>query len=84
MFNVNVFNLPYLIVNQYPRPMEHDMVREFRKELAQIRDRINFLFDRLESAETEADNYKTGKQLTAKTGPVAPPETGNILHNAAV
>ncbi|CAB4013767.1 TFG isoform X1 [Paramuricea clavata] len=64
-----------LFVNQYPRPMEHNMVREFRKELANIRDRINFLFDKLESAETEADKYKTGKQLTAKTGPVAPPET---------
>ena len=66
----------FLTVNQYPRPMEHDMVREFRKELAHIRDRVNFLFDRLESAETEADKYKTGKQLT--TGPVAPPETGSF------
>ncbi|XP_028413941.1 protein TFG-like isoform X2 [Dendronephthya gigantea] len=61
-----------LFVNQYPRPMEHDMVREFRKELAQIRDKINFLFDRLESAETEADKYKAGKQqYPTKPGPVA-------------
>ena len=60
--------------------MEHDMVREFRKELAQIRDRINFLFDRLESAENEADKYKTGKQLT--TGSVAPLETGNGLNKS--
>lgn len=65
-----------LFVNSYPRPMEHDMVREFRKELAHIRDRINFLFDRLESAEIEADKVKTGtQQLSAKTGPVVPPET---------
>ena len=53
------------------------MVREFRKELAQIRNRINFLFDRLEEAETEADKDKTGKQLGTKPGPVTPPETGN-------
>jgi hypothetical protein len=64
--------------------MEHDMVREFRKELANIRDRINFLFDKLESAETEADKYKTRKQLTTKTGPVTPPETGNSLCSTIV
>ena len=56
------------------------MVREFRKELAQIRDRINFLFDRLESAETEADKYKAGKQqYPTKPGPVVSLEKGNLL-----
>ena len=61
--------------------MEHDTVREFRKELAHIRDRINFLFDRLESAETEADKNETGKKLAAKAGPVAPPEKGDLPFN---
>lgn len=58
--------------------MEHNMVREFRKELAYIRDKVNFLFDRLESAEKEADNHKIGSQAEKKTEPVrlSAPESG--------
>ena len=47
------------------------MVREFRKELAHIRDRINFLFDRLELAETEAKKASVS-QLQMAPKPVQP------------
>lgn len=68
-----------LFVNGHPRPMEHSMVREFRKELAHIRDRINFLFDRLELAETEAKKASVSQLQTApkpvQTAPVVEKET---------
>ena len=31
-----------------PRPPEHTLVAEFRRELTEIRDRINYLLNRLE------------------------------------
>ena len=71
--NAQLYCLTFL-VNGHPRPMEHSMVREFRKELAHIRDRINFLFDRLELAETEAKKASVSQLQTApkpvQTAPV--------------
>lgn len=71
-----------LFVNGHPRPMEHDMVRELRRELAHIRDRINFLFDRLECAETEAKKASVSQIRSTTTAvnhvppaPVAEKET---------
>lgn len=56
--------------------MEHDLVREFRKELAGIRDKINFLFDRLELAETEASNEKSAKAQNVDNKASLNPEKG--------
>lgn len=69
--STNINNLLSVLVNGHPRPMEHDTVREFRKELAHIRDRINFLFDRLEFAETEAKKASVTQVQTAPK-PVQP------------
>lgn len=39
-----------LFVNGVPRPPEHTLVAEFRRELTQLRDRVNYLLNRLESS----------------------------------
>ena len=48
-------------VNGVPRPPEHTLVAEFRRELTQIRDRINYLLNRLEIND-ENDQPKGGQQ----------------------
>ena len=48
-------------VNGVPRPPEHTLVGEFRRELTQIRDRINYLLNRLEIND-ESDQPKGGQQ----------------------
>lgn len=48
-------------VNGKPRPPEHTLVAEFRRELTQIRDRINYLLNRLEISD-ESDQPKGGQQ----------------------
>ncbi|KAL9968504.1 hypothetical protein ACROYT_G020605 [Oculina patagonica] len=50
-----------LFVNGKPRPPEHTLVAEFRRELTQIRDRINYLLNRLEISD-ESDQPKGGPQ----------------------
>ena len=73
-----------LLVNGHPRPMEQDMVREFRKELAQIRDKINFLFDRLESAEVEAEKASMTQRknmVAAKQESRPVPEKGLYIYH---
>lgn len=50
-----------LFVNGVPRPPEHTLVAEFRRELTQIRDRINYLLNRLEITD-ENDQPKGGQQ----------------------
>jgi len=48
-------------VNGVPRPPEHTLVAEFRRELTQIRDRINYLLNRL-GINDESDQPKGGQQ----------------------
>lgn len=45
---LSAFN--FLSVNGIPRPPEHTLVAEFRRELTQLRDRVNYLLNRLESS----------------------------------
>ena len=49
------------IVNGVPRPPEHSLVAEFRRELTQLRDRVNYLLNRLETA-GEGDSPGGGQQ----------------------
>lgn len=53
--------LNFSSVNGKPRPPEHTLVAEFRRELTQIRDRINYLLNRLEISD-ESDQPKGGPQ----------------------
>lgn len=40
-----------LFVNGIPRPPEHTLVAEFRRELTQLRDRVNYLLNRLDTSD---------------------------------
>jgi len=48
-------------VNGIPRPPEHTLVAEFRRELTQIRDRMNYLLNRLDISEN-GEKPKGGQQ----------------------
>lgn len=37
-------------VNGVPRPPEHSLVAEFRRELTELRDRVNYLLNRLDTS----------------------------------
>jgi len=50
-----------LFVNGIPRPPEHTLVAEFRRELTQIRDRMNYLLNRLDISE-DGEKPKGGQQ----------------------
>ncbi|KAJ7321760.1 hypothetical protein OS493_033868 [Desmophyllum pertusum] len=53
-----------LFVNGIPRPPEHTLVAEFKRELMQIRDRINYLLNRLDISD-ENEQPKGGAQQPA-------------------
>ena len=53
--------ITFFSVNGVPQPPEHTLVAEFRRELTQIRDRINYLLNRLEISD-ESDKPKGGQQ----------------------
>lgn len=48
-------------VNGVPRPPEHTLVAEFRRELTEVRDRINYLLNRLE-VKDENEERKGGQE----------------------
>lgn len=51
-------------VNGVPRPPEHSLVAEFRRELTQLRDRVNYLLNRLDTS-GEGDSPAGGQQQDA-------------------
>lgn len=50
-----------LFVNGVPRPPEHSLVAEFRRELTELRDRVNYLLNRLDTS-GEGDSTAGGQQ----------------------
>ncbi|XP_067050931.1 protein TFG-like isoform X2 [Acropora muricata] len=50
-----------LFVNGVPRPLEHSLVAEFRRELTELRDRVNYLLNRLDTS-GEGDSTTGGQQ----------------------
>ena len=48
---INVMHLLFYSVNGIPRPPEHTLVAEFRRELTQLRDRVNYLLNRLDTSD---------------------------------
>ena len=48
-------------VNGVPRPPEHSLVAEFRRELTELRDRVNYLLNRLDTS-GEGDSTAGGQQ----------------------
>ena len=46
-----VMHLLFYSVNGIPRPPEHTLVAEFRRELTQLRDRVNYLLNRLDTSD---------------------------------
>ena len=55
-----VFHFP--LVNGVPRPPEHTLVAEFRRELTQIRDRVNYLLNRLDISDEGGTSKGGGQQ----------------------
>lgn len=55
-----------LFVNGVPRPPEHTLVAEFRRELREIRDRINYLLNRLEIKDDNEDHQGGQEQPNDK------------------
>ena len=52
-------------VNGAPKPPEHSLVQEMRQELAHIRDRVNYLLDRLDlSQDTAPAGYREDSNQT--------------------
>ena len=50
------------VVNDKPRPLEHDQVKDIKGELLEMRDRINKLLDRLDSISEERNQNKQFEQ----------------------
>ena len=48
---IYVMHLLFYSVNGIPRPPEHTLVAEFRRELTQLRDRVNYLLNRLDTSD---------------------------------
>lgn len=53
-----------LFVNGVPKPPEHTLVAEFRRELTQIRDRVNYLLNRLDT-DDQSESPQGGQQPPA-------------------
>ena len=51
----------FFSVNGVPRPPEHSLVAEFRRELTELRDRVNYLLNRLDTS-GEGDSTAGGQQ----------------------
>ena len=55
-------------MNGIPRPPENSLVAEFRRELTQLRDRMNYLLNRLgESGEGDSPGGGQKQQVEKKT-----------------